>query len=66
LAYGWHIFRNDGVVWYFHNRGTGGYHSNITMDLQKKCAVIMLANCTYEPVERYLEKISWKILKTIE
>jgi CubicO group peptidase (beta-lactamase class C family) len=66
LAYGWHIFRNDGVIWYFHNGGTGGYHSNITMDLQKKCAVIMLANCTYEPVERYLEKISWKILKTIE
>jgi CubicO group peptidase (beta-lactamase class C family) len=66
LAYGWHIFRGDGVVWYFHNGGTGGYHSNITMDLQKKCAVIMLANCTYEPEERYLEKISWKILKTIE
>jgi len=66
LAYGWQIFRGDGVVWYFHNGGSGGYHSNITMDLQKKCAVIMFANCTYEPTERYLEKISWKILKTIE
>lgn len=66
LAYGWHIFRGDGVVWYFHNGGTGGYHSNITMDLKKKCAVIMLVNSTYEPVERYLEKISWKVLKTIE
>jgi CubicO group peptidase (beta-lactamase class C family) len=66
LAYGWHIFRGDRVVWYFHNGGTGGYHSNITLDLQKKCAVIVLVNCTYEPVERYLEKIGWKILKTIE
>jgi CubicO group peptidase (beta-lactamase class C family) len=66
LGYAWHIFRNDGVVWYFHNGGTGGYHSNITMDVEKKCAVIILTNCTYEPEERYLEKISWKILKTTE
>lgn len=66
LAYGWHVFRNNGVIWYFHNGGTGGYHSNITMDLQKECAVIVLANCTFELEERYLEKNSWKILKTIE
>jgi CubicO group peptidase (beta-lactamase class C family) len=66
LGYAWHIFRNDGVVWYFHNGGTGGYHSNITMDIEKQCAVIILTNCTYEAEERYLEKISWKILKTIE
>lgn len=66
LGYAWHIFRNNGVIWYFHNGGTGGYRSNITMDLEKKCAVIILANCTYEPEERYLEKISWKILRTIE
>ena len=66
LAYGWHIYRKNGIVWYFHNGGTGGYHSNITMDLQKKNAVIILANCTFESEERYLEKISWKILRTIE
>lgn len=66
LGYAWHIFRNDGVIWYFHNGGTGGYHSNITMDLEKKCAIIILVNCTYEPEERYLERISWKILKTID
>jgi len=66
LGYAWHIFRNDEVVWYFHNGGTGGYHSNVTMDVEKKCAVIVLVNCTYEPEERYLEKISWKILRAIE
>jgi len=66
LAYGWHIFRGDGVNWYFHNGGTGGYHSNITIDLQKKCAVIILANGDSKPKELYLEKISWKILRTIE
>jgi CubicO group peptidase (beta-lactamase class C family) len=66
LGYAWHIFRKDGVIWYFHNGGTGGYHSNITMDIEKKSAVIILVNCTYETEERYLEKISWKILRTIE
>jgi CubicO group peptidase (beta-lactamase class C family) len=66
LAYGWHIFRGDGVDWYFHNGGTGGYHSNMTMDFQKKCAVIILANGDSKHVDRYLEKISWKILRTIE
>lgn len=66
LAYGWHIYRKNGIVWYFHNGGTGGYHSNITMDLKSKNAVIILANSTFEPEERYLEKISWKILKTIK
>ena len=64
IAYAWHIYRKNGLVWYFHNGGTGGYHSNITMDLRKKRAVIVLTNCTYEPEERYLEKISWKILRT--
>jgi CubicO group peptidase (beta-lactamase class C family) len=66
IGYAWHIFRNDGVFWHFHNGGTGGYHSNVTMDVEKKCAVIVLVNCTYEPEERYLEKISWKILRAIE
>jgi CubicO group peptidase (beta-lactamase class C family) len=65
LAYAWHIYHKNGIEWYFHNGGTGGYCSNITMDLEKKCAIIVLVNCNYEPEARYLEKISWKILKTI-
>ena len=65
LAYAWLIYKKNGIVWYFHNGGTGGYRSNITMDLSKKCAVVILTNCTYEPLERYLEKISWKILRTL-
>jgi CubicO group peptidase (beta-lactamase class C family) len=65
IAYAWHIYRKNGIVWYFHNGGTGGYQSNITMDLTKKCAIIMLTNSTFEPQERYLEKVSWKILRTL-
>jgi CubicO group peptidase (beta-lactamase class C family) len=65
LAYGWLVFRNNGLVWYFHSGGTGGYHSNITMDLEQKCAIIILTNCSFEPTERYLERISWKILMTL-
>jgi len=66
IAYAWHIYRKNGIVWYFHNGGTCGYQSNITMDLNKKCAIIILTNSTYEPQERYLEKTSWKILRTLE
>jgi CubicO group peptidase (beta-lactamase class C family) len=66
IAYAWHVFRKNGVEWYFHNGGTGGYHSNVTMDLARRRAVVVLANCTYEPEERYLEKVSWKILKAIQ
>ncbi len=66
LAYGWHIYTKNGVVWYFHNGRTGGYRSNITMDLEKKNAVILLVNCVYGQSERPEEKISWKLLQTIE
>jgi CubicO group peptidase (beta-lactamase class C family) len=65
LAYGWLVFRSKGLVWYFHSGGTGGYHSNISMDIEQKCAVIILTNCSFDPTERYLEKISWKILMTL-
>jgi len=65
IAYAWHIYRKNGIVWYFHNGGTGGYHSNITMDLAKKRGIIVLTNCIYEPEERYLEKTSWKIFRTL-
>ncbi|MBN1471589.1 MAG: beta-lactamase family protein [Syntrophaceae bacterium] len=66
LALGWHIYRKEGTIWYFHNGRTGGYRSNITMDLEKKNAVILLVNSVYGQSERHLEKISWSLLRTIE
>jgi CubicO group peptidase (beta-lactamase class C family) len=66
LAYGWHVYTKNGAVWYFHNGRTGGYRSNITMDLEKKNAIILLVNSVYGQSERPEEKISWKLLRTIE
>lgn len=66
LALAWHIYRKEGITWYFHNGRTGGYRSNITMDLEKRNAVILLVNSVYGQSERHLEKISWRLLRTIE
>ena len=66
LAFAWHIYRKEETKWYFHNGGTGGYRSNITMDLEKKNAVILLVNCVYGQSGRHLENISWKLLQSIE
>jgi len=66
LAFAWHIYRKEETKWYFHNGRTGGYRSNITMDLEKKNAVILLVNCVYGQSERHVENISWSILQAIE
>lgn len=66
LAFAWHIYRKEETKWYFHDGRTGGYRSNITMDLEKKNAVILLVNCVYGQSERHLENISWKLLQSIE
>ena len=58
--------RKEETKWYFHNGRTGGYRSNITMDLEKKNAVILLVNCVYGQSGRHLENISWKLLQSIE
>jgi CubicO group peptidase (beta-lactamase class C family) len=62
LALGWHIYRKEGTKWYFHNGRTGGYRSNITMDLEKKKAVILLVNCAYGQSERYYREYQLEII----
>lgn len=42
----WHYVKpgNDEVL--FHNGGTGGYHTYLAVNLQKKFAVVILSNCS--------------------
>ena len=47
LAYGWHLSR-DGAI-YFHNGGTGGFHSYLSFDPKRRRAVCILAS-TVSPV----------------
>lgn len=45
IGLGWHklgITNAEDLIW--HNGGTGGYSSSITMKIEKKTAVIILSN----------------------
>lgn len=45
MAYGWHIIKNKTTApLYFHNGGTGGYHSFLVFEPESKTAVIILTN----------------------
>jgi CubicO group peptidase (beta-lactamase class C family) len=46
ISLAWHYIKpgNDEVI--FHNGGTGGYHTYLAINLQKKFAVVILSNCT--------------------
>lgn len=43
----------------FHNGGTGGYRTYISIDPQKKIAVVVLANCTNGPDEQGDALMKW-------
>jgi len=45
IGLGWHLLKKQATTtWYWHNGGTGGYTSSITLDPKNKNAVIILSN----------------------
>jgi len=45
LALGWHIlYQDDGAAWHWHNGGTGGYRSSMTIDTAQQTAALVLSN----------------------
>lgn len=45
IGLGWHILKSkNGYDLYWHNGGTGGYSSSITIDIENKKAIIILSN----------------------
>lgn len=45
IGLGWHILQSDqGKTLYWHNGGTGGYSSSITVNTDQKTAVVILSN----------------------
>ena len=51
LGLGWHISPRSGARW--HNGQTGGYHSFVTLHLEKRVAVVVLSNSATPAVDRF-------------
>lgn len=68
IGLGWHILTDEsGDVIYWHNGGTGGYSSSITMDTNLKNAVIILSNVSaFNPSADNINQLSFELLKTLE
>jgi len=63
IALGWHIKKNKaGDNLYWHNGGTGGYHSFMMLNLNKKLAVVALSNTGSDLVD----KVGAQLMRLLE
>lgn len=63
IGLGWHILKSkngEGVFW--HNGGTGGYSSSMTIDVQEKTAVIILSNVS--GINENIDNLCFKLINT--
>jgi CubicO group peptidase (beta-lactamase class C family) len=44
IGLGWHVIGRDTATLYWHNGGTGGYHSFVGFDPRRKIGVVVLSN----------------------
>ena len=56
LGLGWHIARDGSTRW--HNGGTGGYHSSVFINRDKRAGVVVLANTASFEVDVLAEQIA--------
>lgn len=69
VGLGWHLYKNKDenrqVLW--HNGGTGGYSSSMSVDVENKNAVIILSNVNPEALtNQNLDIISLYFIKTLK
>lgn len=68
IGLGWHIFKsNNGEDLFWHNGGTGGYSSSMTVNINEKTAVIILSNLSaFHPKMKNIDKLCFELIHETE
>jgi len=67
LAMGWHILHTQsGRTWYWHNGGTGGYRTSMTIDIQHQIGGLVFTNVSPEhPASSLVDQLNYALLRTL-
>ena len=67
VALGWHIILgSNGERWHWHNGGTGGYSSSMTLDVAQKRGVVILSNVSaFHSQMKNIDALCFALMKTI-
>lgn len=67
IALGWHIIKTkSGDTWHWHNGGTGGYTSSMTVDVQSQKAIIILSNLSaFHSLNKNIDPLGYGLMKTL-
>lgn len=64
IGLGWHILSQNNWIW--HNGGTGGYSSSMTLDIQNKNGIIILSNVSaFNPKAGNIDQLGFALMKTL-
>lgn len=67
IGLGWHIIKsNSDKIWHFHNGGTGGYTSSMTIDIENKNGIVILSNLSaLNPKMTNIDALCFEIMETL-
>lgn len=67
MGLGWHILKSKaGDEWHWHNGGTGGYSSSMTLDVNRKNGIIILSNVSgLSPRMGNIDKLGHGLLESL-
>lgn len=68
IGLGWHILKSkNGEDLFWHNGGTGGYSSSMTVNTNEKTAVIILSNLSaFHPKMENIDKLCFELINETE
>ena len=67
MGLGWAIENNIGKEWIMHSGGTGGYRSNILLDISNKNGVIILSNLSaFHKNNMNIDNLGVRLMETLK